>query len=97
MKTFTKNKGILGIAAVLILVMFVYNSFFRSEELSIPSELQASNIGDDLIKTHEALQKVTLDQNFFASQGYLSLIDFSIAILPQTIGRPNPFNIIGRD
>lgn len=97
MKTLTKNKGILAIVAIFILVISIYNFFFKSEAIPIPSELSASSIGEDLIKIRSELQAVTLDQSLFSSPRYLELTDFSVAIPQQATGRPNPFNIIGQD
>ncbi len=97
MKTILANKGILALIAFFILAMFIYNLFFKPEASSVPSELDASSIGNDLLKMHEDLKKVTFDQALFSSPGYLLLNDFSVAIPEQAVGRPNPFNSIGRD
>ena len=94
---FTKNKGILITVAVFIVVMLLYNFFFKSETVSLPNESSTVVIGEDLIKIFKQLQGVTLDQSLFSSAGYLLLQDFSNSIPQQAIGRPNPFNIIGRD
>ena len=97
METLTKNKGILLAVAVFILAMFLYNMFFKSDEIPVLDDLSASSIGDDLLKTFEELRAVTLDESVFSSLGYLELTDFSADISQGLIGRPNPFNIIGRD
>ena len=97
MKTLAKNKGILAIVAIFILVMFMYNLFFKSDQVPVPSELSASSIGNDLVKLHEDLEKVTLSQSLFSSSGFLLLTDFSVSIPQQPVGRSNPFNLIGRD
>ncbi|MDP2933397.1 MAG: hypothetical protein Q8N81_04675, partial [bacterium] len=87
--------GILAAVAIFILAMFLYNLFSKSETTPASNESSASSIGDDLLKIHEKLQKVTLDQSFFSSPGYLELTDFSVSIPQQTTGRSNPFNVIG--
>lgn len=97
MNTLKKNKGTLAAIAIFIVAMFLYNLFIKSETITVPSELSASRIGDDLIKMHEELQAITLDKSVFSSSGYLLLTDFSTVIPPQMTGRPNPFDIIGRD
>lgn len=97
MKTLLANKGILAIVALFIVAMFVFNVFFKSETISVPSELAASKIGNDLLKLHDDLKKVTFDQKIFSSPGFLYLTDFSVNVPEQPVGRPNPFNIIGRD
>jgi len=97
MEVLTKSKGIIATVAIFILAMFLYNTFFKAETTSVISELSASKIGSDLIKTREELQKVVFDQALFSSIGYLKLTDFSVAIPQETTGRINPFNIIGRE
>jgi len=97
MKIITKNKGILTVAVIFALLIYSYNLFFGSEMSFMIDGLSASSVGDDLLQIHQDLQAVTLDRDIFSSNGYLLLTDFSTEITPQTIGRPNPFNIIGRD
>lgn len=97
MKIITDNKGILGIVAIFIVIMFVYNIFFKSETSSVLSGSEAPTIGDELLQIRADLEKINFDRSLFASPGYLQLVDFSVSIPNQTIGRPNPFNVIGRD
>lgn len=92
-----KNKGTLAAVALLVVAIFLYNFFFKSKAITVPSESSASAIGEDLIKIRGELQKVTLDQSVFSSPGYLLLTDFSTLIPEQATGRSNPFDIIGRD
>lgn len=97
MKTLIKNKGTLSIVAIFIVAMFLYNLFFKSETIALLSESSNSDVGSDLLKIREGLQKVTLSRMIFSSPGYLLLTDFSTVIPSQATGRPNPFDIIGRD
>ena len=97
MKKLTENKGIFGAVAVFILVIFLYNVFFKTDSDVAPSELEATSIGDDLLKIHADLQKVTFDQALFTSPSYVGLTDFGVSIPEQAVGRSNPFDIIGRD
>ncbi|MEX2013975.1 MAG: hypothetical protein WD896_01315 [Parcubacteria group bacterium] len=97
MEIFAKNKGILGVVAIFIVAMFIYNSFFKSDNSALSSELRASSIGDDLLQIRAELQAVTFNRAIFTSAGYLLLNDFSVSIPEQTTGRSNPFDIIGRD
>lgn len=97
MKTLLENKGVLAIVAILVLGMFLYSILFKSNALSIPSELPAVAVGDDLLKMHKELQSVVLDQALFSSTGYLFLSDFSTSIPQQATGRSNPFDLIGSE
>lgn len=96
MKTLAKNKGILGAVALFVIAMFVYNLFFKTDAISIPSESSAAVIGDDLLALHQKLQSVSLDTGIFSLPGYLRLTDFSLEVPMQPTGRPNPFDVIGR-
>lgn len=97
MKTLVKNKGILATIAVFILAMFLYNFFSASDALPVSIDLSAPSIGADLLQIYDKLQQVTLDQAVFSSAGYRELTDFSESIPPQPTGRPNPFDLIGRN
>ena len=97
METIIKSKGILGIVAIFIILMFMYNLFLKPEFTSEVPEPPASSIGNELLKTREQLQEVTFDQTLFTSIGYLQLIDFGTDVPAQATGRLNPFNTIGRD
>jgi hypothetical protein len=97
MQAIIKNKGILGVVALFIVAMFVYNLFFKSAAVTEVPGLSATTIGDDLIKIHQELQGVSLDQTLFSTPSYVLLTDFSTGISPQAIGRPNPFDEIGQD
>ena len=97
METFSKGKGILGLVAIFVVGMFLYNLFFKPESASIVSSLDSTGAGNELIKIRQELQAVTFDQTLFTSPGFVNLIDFSTAITPQPTGRSNPFNTIGRD
>ena len=61
MKTILANKGILALIGFFILVMFIYNIFLKPDVSPVSSELDASSIGNDLLKMHEDLKKVTFD------------------------------------
>ncbi|OHB11491.1 MAG: hypothetical protein A3G05_01650 [Candidatus Zambryskibacteria bacterium RIFCSPLOWO2_12_FULL_45_14] len=92
-----KNKIAIIAVVIFLLLMLSYNVFFKSETVSLPDESSATLIGEDLIKIFNELKAVTLDQSIFSSKGYLLLTDFSKSVPQQAIGRPNPFNVIGRD
>lgn len=97
MKTLNENKTIIGAIAIFITLILLYNIFLKADPEFIPDEGEASVIGEDLIRTHAELQRVSLDSSLFSSPGYRALIDFNLAIPAQPTGRPNPFDIIGRD
>lgn len=50
-----------------------------------------------LVKTATELSNINFDNNLFAAPTYRYLTDFSTVIPPEPVGRPNPFDAIGRD
>ena len=96
MKTFKKYKKIIIAVLALIAVLFVYNSFFKkAPQAELPGE--SANVGADIVELFASLERVVLDRDLFNSPLYRSLMDWSINIPPQPVGRLNPFESIGRD
>src|SRR3989344_2236458 len=90
------NKSILAIITIFVLGMFGYNIFFVQEEVASGlDDISTSSIGTDVLNLRNGLQAVTLDRAIFSDDGFLELSDFSTAIPEQSIGRSNPFDIIG--
>ena len=58
----------------------------------LSSEVVAGDGPDkDLVATLLALRTVKLDASLFTDPAFLSLKDFSVEIVPEPVGRPNPF------
>lgn len=97
MQTLNKNKGTIIAIILIILGIVVYNFFIRNETIALPSGQEASQIGNEVVSLLGKLRAVNLDRAVFSSPDYLLLTDFSAEIQPQPVGRPNPFEVIGRD
>ena len=97
MKTTGTNKILIPLVTVFIVGMFIYNFFFSAGSAPMPGELSAADIGDDLVAMRTKLEEVNFERDLFLDQKFLELADFSTVIPQQPTGRPNPFNIIGRD
>jgi len=50
-----------------------------------------------LVKTANELSGIDFKNNLFTALAYRFLTDFSTAIPSEPVGRPNPFDVIGRD
>lgn len=96
MKKLAANKGILLAILLFIFLILIYKLFIQTDSVLV-NDLESSTIGNDLLKIHSDLQKVTFDQSLFSSPSYVDLTDFSTIIPEQATGRQNPFDIIGRD
>lgn len=83
--------------AIFILAMLVYNVFLKSDSISTTGTTPKAALGADLLELSDAISRATLDQTLFSTPSYRSLTDFTSTIPQQTVGRPNPFDIIGRD
>lgn len=93
------NKNKITISAVLIfsLALWIYSSFFKGGNVVVTSDTNADSVGADVLSLNSSLQSVSLDQSLFTTSLYRNLVDFSTAIPSQSVGRTNPFDIIGRN
>ncbi|KKS44216.1 MAG: hypothetical protein UV08_C0024G0004 [Parcubacteria group bacterium GW2011_GWA2_42_18] len=99
---FKNNKVILLV--LLIIVAFAgYRFVFKKDapmgdsSLTVDSSAEGggqSAIGKDLIVTLSKLKSLALDDTFFNDPIFNNLNDFSVPIVPQEIGRDNPFSPI---
>jgi len=92
------NKGVVVTILFLIMAIFVYNLFFK-DDLTLTAGLtdtEQTN-GQDLLDLYHRLETVTFDKGIFNLPSYRSLIDFSRPIPEQPLGRPNPYDIVGKD
>ncbi|MCR4279145.1 MAG: hypothetical protein NUV78_00160 [Candidatus Zambryskibacteria bacterium] len=96
MDTILNNKKAIVAVVVLLLVFYVYSAFVG------PALISESNGPDtpadtSLVKLSEELEGITFRQDLFSVTGYRALVDFSVDLPETQAGRPNPFEIIGRD
>ena len=94
MKALMNSRGLIWGIAVFLMVIFLYSLTGRS---TLPADPNQAPIGADLLKISNDLSKVTLNPEIFSNPAYRMLTDFSLPLGGQPVGRPNPFDIIGRD
>lgn len=94
MQEILKHKFLFGAA----LVMFaVFAWYFLSPSSSSDSDSALSSTPADttddqnIIQSLLALQTVTLSGTIFSDPGFKSLQDFSTTIVPESVGRADPF------
>jgi hypothetical protein len=93
MDALVKNKGAILGGTILLVGLFAYNNFMGgTPEAALP----AQNSGADLIKLSEDISKATLPRELFTTTGYRLLSDWSVPLIPQPMGRANPFAPIGQ-
>lgn len=97
--TLLKRYRTLIIAAVLIAGGFlVYSNFFAgSKEPLLSGQAPSPNTpaDQDLITLLFQLKSIKLDNTIFNDTAFRSLQDFSQALVPEPIGRTNPFAPLG--
>lgn len=94
-----QHKTKLLIGAILLFAFILYGVFFTGDDdtalltSDVSSEAAAGNA--DLINLLTQLRSLTLDETFFDNPTFRGLSDFSVEILPQPVGRQNPFAPFG--
>jgi len=94
---FQKIKLPLILIAVLFAGFIVYNSFMKAPPsksiLKQTSGAAASTTPDrDFLPLLQQIQGVTLDQKLFIDPVFRALADWSQQIIPESIGKQNPFS-----
>ncbi len=96
----SSNKLIIG---MIIMVLVVFLAYFYSRgtpttdgdsllEGSIdPETVEAQIAGERVLTLLNQLNSLKLDTSIFENKSYRSLVDYTIAIPEQNIGRANPF------
>ncbi len=109
MKSYSKQSGfsrLIIIIAVVVIAIAGYVLFVgmpdsgddASALLSSTGESQETDaVRDELFALLDTLKMLQLDGSLFADERFTSLIDWSVPIVQQPVGRPNPFLPVGRD
>lgn len=95
---FKKYQNAIFVIVALILAFFAYSYFFAGKETPVLMEetINPTAVADqDLISLLLELKAITLDESIFTDPTFMSLEDFSRELIPEPIGRPNPFAPLG--
>ncbi len=98
MSFFTKFKKWIGIGIAVVIAFFVYSYFFTGSPepvLSSESSTSTQSIDQDLINLLLTLNAIKLDDSIFSDPAFQSLQDFGKDLVPEPVGRPNPFAPLG--
>ena len=94
MINFILSHKILAVIIVVLLAAAVWiglSSGSSSSSLLTTETVDQNSPDQDLVQTLLALRAVKLDGAVFSDPGFQSLKDFSTQIVPEPVGRPNPF------
>ncbi len=95
MELISKNKGALLAVLLFVLALFAYNML--STAMPAPEPVSAASLGADLLKISDNISRATLSRELFSANGYRLLFDFSTPLIPEPVGRTNPFAPIGQE
>jgi hypothetical protein len=87
---------ILGVVVGSVGIFLLYTVFFVEK----PQELTVSDLGDNFVGKNivvelERLRNLQIRKEIFKTPAYQALVDNSIEIKKEPVGRPNPFLPVG--
>lgn len=90
---------ILVILLAILIVGYVYFSRGRDNDSLLQTRVKTADevIGKDLLLSLLKLKTLKLDDSLFRDPVFLSLQDWTIELVPQPVGRNNPFLPLGRN
>jgi hypothetical protein len=95
MRILKKYKNIIIVAVIIVIVAFSYNLFAgKTDKNLLTSEVkEAKNsvLETDLLSILIDLRLIKLDDSIFSDKAFQSLRDFGQDIVPEPVGRKNPF------
>ncbi len=81
-----------------ILAFFGYQIFFTTPPAAVSVDGTATStgiVGQDILTLVEKLKVISIDQSIFSSPLFSSLTDFGQTLVPESVGRSNPFAALG--
>jgi hypothetical protein len=98
MSFITRYRTWIGVVLFVIVAFFVYSYFFTGAPQPVLTSAPASTnaqVDADLIALLATLHSITLDDSIFHDPTFMSLKDFSQTLVPEPVGRTNPFAPLG--
>jgi hypothetical protein len=98
MVNFILSHKIIVVIVALLVAVGVWIGLSSSEtpgSLLAVETVTEQGANQDLVSTLLALRAVKLDASLFTDPAFVSLKDFSTQIVPEPVGRPNPFAPLG--
>lgn len=93
MASLFRNKFVI----IAIVVLVAFGAWYAFTTSSAPASVLTSTSSDTdqsdqaIVTTLVQLQSITLSGAIFSNQAFASLQDFTTAIVPEPVGRPDPF------
>lgn len=90
-----KNKLVLLILAGIVLALVIWYSFMRNKSaapiLQTEDLTKSTTVDNDIVQILLQLRAVSLSGTIFSDPAFVSLQDFGSQIVPEPVGRENPF------
>jgi hypothetical protein len=93
-----RYQNLIIIGLIIIAAFFAYSFFFAAKPeaaLSSTAPTASNSVDQDLITLLLQLRAIKLDNSIFTNPVFTSLQDFSQALVPEAVGRTNPFAPLG--
>jgi hypothetical protein len=95
MKNLFRSKSTIVVIIIVIILVIAY-FYYEGGSSSGSGSLLVSQGGDQSIGSDELnllsqIQSLKIDTSIFKDPGYQALVDYSVAIPTEPVGRPNPF------
>lgn len=94
MNFLTQHKFFVILGGVALAIGIWY-SLSSSGSAGVLSASDIGGPGQDVVDTLRQLEAVRLDGAVFSNPSFAALKDFSTQIIPEPVGRPNPFAPLG--
>lgn len=98
MSFFSKYQTWILAGVFIVIAFFAYSYFFAGapqQPLTVTTVTSDAAVDQDLIALLTTLKSIRLDTAIFSDPAFQSLQDFSQALVPEPVGRPNPFAPLG--
>lgn len=85
---------IVGIVLVAMIALFYFmggDPVDQSSLLSGEESSETERLGTRVLSLLNQIESLNIDTTLFTSATYQTLVDYSVVIPPQGVGRPNPF------
>ena len=89
-----RYQNIIMIAVIVIAAFIAYSYFFAPKDEAVLTQESAttqSDVDKELIALLFELKAISLDDAIFSNPQFQSLQDFSQTLVPEPVGRTNPF------
>ncbi len=95
MKNLFHSKGTISVIVIVVILVIAYFYYEGGSSTGSGSLLQSQSsdqsIGAAELNLLNQIQSLNVDSSLFKDPGYQSLVDYSVAIPSEPVGRPNPF------